>query len=89
MPTINFPTHDLKYFSQTNVFIRGDQDSIDQYIIEHDEIDTMSNIILEDQRFSNNGALTYQYWNATESIWVTEFGFDKVIVSFDYTESAV
>jgi hypothetical protein len=83
MPSINFPTQDIKYFHQTNVFLRGDQDSIDQYAIDKG-ISGVTNIVLEDQRFSNNGAITYQYFMTSGATWVTEYGFDRVVVSLDH-----
>ena len=84
MPSINYPTNDIKYFSQCNVFIRGDQDSIDQYALENGAL-TGVTVTLEDQRFANNGALAYQYFVSSGSTWVTEYGFDKIIVQLDHT----
>ena len=48
------------------------------------ELVNISNIVLEKQRFSRNGSVLYRYFETSGSTWVTEYGFDQIVVSFDY-----
>lgn len=77
MATIDFPTINVKYFSVNSIYLRGDDDSVNQYCTENGY--TLDYYEVEGQRFSNDGALPYQYYDTNASEWVTEFGFSKIV----------
>ena len=81
------PTCNIKHFSISDVFLRGDDISVEQYCEERGW--TLDDYTVETQRFSNNGALLYGYYDEDEEEWKTEFGFSKVVVYLMYEEAAV
>lgn len=84
MTTIQLPTLNVKYFSVNTIYLRGDNTSVTKYC--QDNGYNLSSFEVEDRpRFSNDGALPYQYWDATKSAWVTEFGFEKIVTSLTYS----
>ncbi|MFW6225838.1 MAG: hypothetical protein ACOC3V_02665 [bacterium] len=87
--TIEYPTKNaVQYHSDGTVYLRSDNDTIDQYCSENDY--TYISHEVEEQRFSNNGGLLYAYYGpftynnedgdpVTEDRWQLEFGFKRVI----------
>jgi len=83
MPTIELPTINVKYFAVNVIYLRGDDTSVNQYCTDNGY--TLDSYDLENQRFSNDGALPYQYYDSGTSAWVTEFGFSKIVTALHYT----
>jgi hypothetical protein len=84
MPTILFPTNpNTLYFSMTDVYYRADNDTVNQYCAEKGY--TLTSYKAEDQRFSNDGSRTYLYYDTTNSVWLTETGFAKVVSEILYS----
>jgi len=82
MPVLTYPKFGgIKYFNSTDVFLAADSDSVTQYCTENGY--SLSSYIPEDQRFSNDGALTYQYYSGGK--WVLEFGFKRIVASITYS----
>lgn len=78
MNVIQYPTNNVKYFAINSVYVRADDTSVTKYCLDNGL--TLSSYIAESkQRFSNDGAMPYQYYNGTS--WVTEFGFSKIVSS--------
>lgn len=83
MPTISLPTLNVKYFSVNEIYLKGDDISVNQYCTENGI--TLSSYKVEQQRFSNNGELAYQYYDSTNSVWRTVYGFDKIVTEITYS----
>lgn len=83
MPTIQYPTLNVKYFAVNEIYLRGDDISVEQYCTDNSY--NLSSYELENQRFSNDGALPYQYYDTSTLTWVTEFGFSKIVILLNYT----
>ena len=81
---VEYPTMSVKYMAINDVYLSADDDSVDQHC------DGMGwNLVSyepEIQRFSNDGALMYQYWDVAGSKWVLESGFRRVVSRLTYTE---
>lgn len=82
MPRIDQPTRNVKYYAINTIYVKADDASVDQYCLEKGI--TLSDYTAESKRFSNDGGIAYQYYNVTDSVWVTEFGFEKVVLYLDY-----
>lgn len=89
MTTITYPKMNVKYFAIQDVYVKGDLVSVTQYctdkgiVLDHYEV--------EDQRFSNDGGASYQYYGklvgsdgTSEDAWHTEFGFAQIVKSITY-----
>lgn len=88
MLVIEYPTVNVKNFAINNVFIRGDEVSVEKYCEDNDYY--LDSFEVEKQRFSNDGALAYQYYDEELEEWVSEFGFSQVVNILNYeTEQAV
>ena len=87
--TIDYPIkRAVKYHSDGTVYVRADQETIDKYCEENGY--TLISYEVEEQRFSNNGALLYAYFGpftymdsegdpVTEDTWQLEFGFKRIV----------
>ena len=82
MPVIDYPKMCVQHFHTTDVFLVADSASTARYCIDYLDGATFDSVIAERQRFSNDGALAYQYWTGTE--WKLEFGFKQIAVSLTY-----
>ena len=89
MPAIEYPTINVKYFAIQEVYLRADDASVNQYCT--DKGITLVSYEAETQRFSNDGGLAYQYWGKPQGVtggtdmWVTEFGYKKVVQQLTYS----
>lgn len=81
MPTIQYPTLNVLNFTVNPVYLSGDDASVAQYCAEN--FYTLDSYEVEQQRFSNDGAVLYQYYSGGE--WKTEFGFNKIVTLLTYT----
>lgn len=78
MTIIDYPKfNNVLYLHLKPVFLAGDQVSVNKYCSERGY--TLINFQLENQRFSNDGELLYQWFNTTTGLWVTESGFTQVV----------
>lgn len=88
MATISYPTRNIQYFPIAPVYISADDASVLQYLTENGFPTGSTSYVKEDQRFSNDGALAYQYWeydaNLSGNTWKTEYGFRQVVTSLTY-----
>lgn len=88
MPIISYPTNNVLYYPIEKVYIAGDNESVKQYLLDNGFPTGTTSYVKEDQRFSNDGALTYQYWEwdaqLTGNTWKTEFGFRPIATSVTY-----
>lgn len=80
MPTIQYPTLNVLNFTINPVYLSGDDTSVSQYCTEKGY--TLVSYEVEQQRFSNDGGVLYQYYSNGE--WKTEFGFNKVVTVLNY-----
>ena len=89
MPTINYPTINVKYFAIQKVYLRADDDSVAQYCSERGY--STPTYTAEEKRFSNDGGLAYQYYGieagstGTTETWNTEFGYSRVVTEIVYS----
>lgn len=83
MPTIELPTLNVKYFAVNKIYLKGDDVSVNRYCTENGY--NLTSYEVEDQRFSNDGSLPYQYYDSSVPAWVTEFGFAKIVTLLHYT----
>lgn len=83
MPIINLPTLNAEYFNINEIYLRGDDVSVNQYCTEMGI--TLSTYKVEAQRFSNNGELAYQYYDSTDKLWRTVYGFEKIVTEITYS----
>ena len=89
MPTLTYPTINVKYYAIQKVYLRADEASVDQYCIDNDI--TKVSYTPEQQRFSNDGGLSYQYYGievgstGTTLTWNTVFGYEKVVQELIYS----
>lgn len=81
MPTISFPTRNVKYFAITDVYLKADNDSVNQYCTENGY--TLVDYTPEEKRFSNDGGLSYSYYDGGE--WQIEFGYSKIVAVLEYS----
>ena len=79
MTKLDFPTLNVKYFAVNEIYLSADDISVEQYCTDNGY--TLVSYEVENQRFSNDGALPYQYYNTDDTKWVTEFGFHKIVTS--------
>jgi len=78
MITVEFPKNNVQYFAINNVYISADDVSVNQYCIEHGvQLHSYEGEVK--QRFSNDGALPYQYYDTNTSKWITEFGYNRIV----------
>lgn len=77
MSRIEIPRMNTLNFTVNDVFLKGDDVSVNQYCLENGY--DLDNYVLESQRFSNDGGLLYNYYDAVKAEWKTEFGFSKVV----------
>ena len=83
MPTIQYPTINVKYYAIQKVYVRADAASVAQYCTERSY--SLTSYEPEPQRFSNDGGLSYQYYGVligstgSTSTWNTVFGYDQVV----------
>lgn len=80
MAVIEYPKFNVKYFSVNEVYLAGDDTSVTKYCSGNTW--TLDSYTKEDLRFSNDGALAYQYWNG--SAWVLEQGYRAIVTSITY-----
>lgn len=81
MPVLEFPTMCVADMHMTSVYLSADNVSVNQYCTDNGY--TLVSYDNEYQRFSNDGALPYQYWTGTE--WKLEFGFRQIVAKITYT----
>lgn len=81
MPTIDYPTKNVKYFAINDIYLRGDDDTVNQYCTENGI--TLVSYKVESKRFSNDGGLGYQYYENSE--WKTEFGYARIVTQIIYS----
>jgi len=81
---IEYPTKDgIKYFGDGTIYIKANYATVNQYCADLGY--THPIFEAEEQRFSNEGALAYQYYGVligttgSTMTWNTEFGFDKIV----------
>jgi hypothetical protein len=91
--TIDYPTKDgLLYYADGSVYLRADNTTVWTYC--SGKSYTCVSYIAEEQRFSNDGGLAYQFYgpftgwispgvwsSGTTSMWQTEFGYEKIVRS--------
>ena len=89
MPTITYPTINVKYFAIQEVYLRADDASVAQYCTDNGL--TLTSYVAEEKRFSNDGGLAYQYYGVpigstgTTESWNTEFGYSRVVTTLVHT----
>ena len=89
MPSIQYPTINVKYYAIQQVYVRADAASVSQYCTERSL--TLTTYKPELQRFSNDGGLAYQYYGVTVGstgttlTWNTTFGYDQVVEILTYS----
>jgi hypothetical protein len=89
--TVQYPTFTgITYFEDGAVYLSGDVTSINKYCADRGK--TLVSYELEEQRFSNDGALPYQYYGpftgalspgvtGTTTKWQLVWGFNRVVKS--------
>jgi hypothetical protein len=82
MTVISYPKCDVLHMHMTDVFLRADTASVTQYCIDYG-VGTLSSYTAESQRFSNDGSLTYQYYDGSK--WMLEDGYAKIVISLVVT----
>ncbi|MDY0270435.1 hypothetical protein [Trichloromonas sp.] len=82
MAVIEFPTMNVQYIAINDVYLVANDDSVNQFCTENGW--TMDSYESEEQRFSNDGSLYYQYWDGSQ--WVLESGYRKIVTKLVYTE---
>ena len=89
MPTITYPTNNVLHYNVKDVYIAGDDTSVAQYLIDNGLPTGTTSYVLEDQRFSNDGGIAYQYYeydaNLSGNTWKTEFGYRRIVTSVTYS----
>ena len=89
MPTTTQPKRDNIYIGKNTMNVRGDNASVEQYLIETTGTTGATySYVTEEQRFSNSGGLLYSYWAIVTGStygWVNEFGYDPIAVSVTIT----
>lgn len=89
MATISYPKQNVKYYAIQDVYLRADDATVAQYCAEQGL--TLDSYKAEEQRFSNDGGLAYQYYGilvgsgATVETWNTEFGYHRIVTEIVYT----
>lgn len=83
MPAIQYPTMNVKYFAITPVYIRADDDTVNQYCTDNGY--TLVSYKKEAKRFSNDDGLEYQYYDTTDSVWRSEFGYAQIVSELIYS----
>jgi len=81
MAILEYPIMNVQYMAINEVYVAADDASVEQYCIEKGL--TLDSYESEEQRFSNDGGLTYQYWTGTE--WIMEHGFKKIVSKLVYS----
>jgi hypothetical protein len=93
--TIQYPTFTgISYFNDGDVYLKGDNASINKFCADRGK--TLVSYELEEQRFSNDGALAYQYYGTftgalspgvtgTTTKWQMEWGYSKIVKSLTVT----
>lgn len=93
MAIIDYPTKNgVQYFQDNTIYLKADDATVNQYILESYSGHTLVSYEPEDQRFSNDGGLAYQYYgpftgwvspgvysSGTTTMWLTEFGYQKIV----------
>ena len=91
MTTQEYPTFTgVTHFDDGSVYLRADSGSVTQYCADRGV--TLVSYEPEEQRFSNDGALSYQYYGpftgaispgvtGTTIKWQLEFGFSQIVKS--------
>lgn len=92
MTTQQYPTFTgLTYFTDGTVYLRADSGSVTQFCADRGV--SLVSFDAEEQRFSNDGAIQYQYWGLFTGViaspgvtgstmkWINEFGFSKIVKS--------
>jgi hypothetical protein len=89
MTTLQYPTFTgITDFQDGTIYLRADDTSIEQYCADRGV--SLVSYEAEEQRFSNDGALAYQYYGpftgtispgvtGTTTKWQLEFGFSKIV----------
>jgi hypothetical protein len=87
---IEYPTKDgIKYFGDGTIYIKANDNTVNEWCSVYNY--TLNSYTAETQRFSNDGALGYQYYGVLQGAtgstetWNTEFGFDKIVLSINVT----
>ncbi len=87
--TIQFPTFTgISYFDDGTIYLAGDTTSINKYCADRGV--ALVSYELEEQRFSNDGALAYQYYGpftgaispgvtGTTTKWQTVWGYSRIV----------
>jgi len=89
MPTINYPTINVKYYAIQDVYVRADATTVAQYCTERGY--NTPTFVAEPKRFSNDGGLAYQYYGipigstGTTESWNTVFGYEQVVQELVYS----
>jgi len=87
MPKIELPTLNTRNFTVNSVYLKGDDASVSQYCLDNGK--TLIDYEVEHQRFSNDGALLYSYYDTANAEWKTEFGFSKIAIILNVEEPPV
>ena len=75
MTEINYPTMCVEHMHTTDIYLSADDSSVNQYCTENSY--SLVSYDKEYSRFSNDGALPYQYYSGGK--WVFEFGFKDIV----------
>ena len=90
--TIQYPTFTgITYFDDGTIYLAGDSASITKYCADRGKAYVSHE--LEEQRFSNDGGLAYQYYGiftgvitppattGTTTKWIMEWGYSRIVKS--------
>lgn len=80
MPVIDYPKMCVEHMHMTDIFLVADDASVNQYCTENGY--GSHTYIAENQRFSNDGSLAYQYYSGGK--WILEYGFKQIVVRLTY-----
>lgn len=89
MPIVELPKQNVKYYAVNDVYVKADDATVQQYC--DDNGYTLSSYKAENQRFSNDGGLAYQYYgvligsSGTTEAWYTEFGYSRIVTEITIT----
>ena len=80
MPVIEYPTKIAENMHMITIYVAGDDASVSQYCFENSI--GAHTYEIEEQRFSNDGALTYMFYSGGK--WNLEFGFKPIVTKILY-----
>jgi len=95
MATIQYPTKDgVSYFADGTIYLRAHNTTVNTYC--SGKTWTLDSYEIENQRFSNDGALAYAFYGpftgvigpgtttGTTNMWQVEWGYSRIVTSLVY-----